>query len=121
MQSLTIVRFSKCLYQPLTGLYTVPTRKQLIREMQVVFPYVPAALNDLYVSLEETFQPTTLCKKIHALLTAAKIEESEELKKYVDPIQKISIVRMLKQVSQIYETLKINKLMEMVCYVHGLI
>ena len=81
----------------LLSLITVPTRKSLLEEVEnVILPHLPQQLRDLYTSLEKKFQPLKLCKHVHDILT--DISQNESLKQYVELIQEITTVRMLKQV-----------------------
>merc|ERR1712142_527213 len=97
----------------LLSLITVPTRKSLLEEVEnVILPHLPEQLRDLYTSLEKKFQPLKLCKHVHDILT--DISQNESLKQYVDLIQEITTVRMLKQVSQVYESMSFDKLLNMI-------
>merc|ERR1712080_265694 len=97
----------------LLSLISIPTRKSLLQEVQtLILPYLPQQLNDLYVGLEKNFQPLTLCKRVHDILQ--DISQNESLSPYVSLIEEITTIRMLKQVSQVYESMSFDKLLNMI-------
>ena len=63
-----------------------------------VLNYVAPELADLYHSLEVEFKPMKLCNKVNGILEYIEQQTEEEYKQYVEPLKKIAITRMLKQV-----------------------
>jgi len=97
----------------LLALISIPTRKSLLQEVEMtILPHLPAHLNELFITLEKDFQPLKLCNKVHQILT--NISQNESLNQYVTQIQEITTIRMLKQVSQVYESMSFEKLLKMI-------
>merc|ERR1740128_1380448 len=100
----------------LLSLSQPPTRLTLLKDC-VRFAVVVAAspeLQDLYNALEVDFNPLTLCKNIDAKLKGFE-EKSDfsSLVMYIPPLRDMTLVRLLKQVSQVYQTVKISRLLEL--------
>lgn len=57
-------------------------------------------LQDLYQFLERDFSPLRLCVRVNTIFEFLQNNEELELSQYVKPLQEVSIVRLLKQVSQ---------------------
>merc|ERR1740128_889190 len=100
----------------LLSLSQPPTRLTLLKDC-VRFAVVVAAspeLQDLYNALEVDFNPLTLCKNIDAKLKGFE-EKSDfsSLVMYIPPLRDMTLVRLLKQVAQVYQTVKISRLLEL--------
>ncbi|XP_057307108.1 eukaryotic translation initiation factor 3 subunit A-like [Hydractinia symbiolongicarpus] len=97
----------------LLGLISLPTRKSVLNDVEnIIIPYLPPELKDLFYVLESKFNPLQLCKKVNETLTT--ISSDENIAHYVKPIQEISIIRALKQISQVYESMSFERLMKMI-------
>lgn len=95
------------------GLISIPSRRSLIAEVEsLILSHVTPELNELFYVLEKKFQPLKLCRNVHNVLTT--ISDNEHFVQYVKPIQEITVIRMLKQVSQVYETLSFDHLLKMI-------
>jgi len=100
----------------LLSLQQPPTRISLLKDA-VRFGVVQAAtqpLQDLHRWLEVDFHPLKLCRRVQDTLKV--IEESEEkavLAQYMQPLRDITLVRLLKQVSQVYQSICFNKLLSL--------
>eukprot|EP00249_Psilotum_nudum_P025011 c29348_g1_i1 orf=523-3702(-) len=104
----------------------VLTRSALLSELSVkgVITYVSPEVKDLYNLLENEFHPLDLPSKAQLLLSklsnlsdklssASPIPEVQ-LEQYVPTLEKLTALRMLQQVSQVYETMKIVALTRMI-------
>jgi len=103
----------------LLALSQPPTRVSLLKDC-VRFGVVTAAspeLQDLYNWLEVDFHPLSLCKKVDAKLKL--FEENSDftsLVMYSPPLRDMTLVRLLKQVAQVYQTLTIKRLLELATF-----
>ncbi|ESO99059.1 hypothetical protein LOTGIDRAFT_142293 [Lottia gigantea] len=91
-----------------------PTRQGLIKDlvkhgvMQNVYP----ELRSLYQWLEVDFHPLSLYKRVTAPLDT--IAKNDELSQYEPALEDIVITRVLKQVSQVYQTIEFSRLASLV-------
>ena len=69
-------------------------------------------MKSLYNVLEVTFDPITLCSSVTPLLKTLAAETSHS--SYVPLLQHAVLSRLLSQLSQVYSTIKINNLLELV-------
>jgi len=65
--------------------------------------------------LEVDFQPLELCKRVEAV-TDPLIGSGSELEGYVAPVREVTLARLIRQLSQIYETLEYKRLLELASY-----
>lgn len=65
--------------------------------------------------LEVEFQPLELCKRVEAV-TEPLIGSGSELEGYVAPVREVTLARLIRQLSQIYETLEYKRLLELASY-----
>ncbi|XP_028403278.1 eukaryotic translation initiation factor 3 subunit A-like [Dendronephthya gigantea] len=100
----------------LLSLPTVPTRKKLVGDLIKlnVLDYAMPEIKNLYQWLEVDFNPLELCKDVEGVTNI--LSENEELSTYVKPLQDITIVKLLNQVSQVYQTISIPKLLELASF-----
>lgn len=100
----------------LLGLNNPPTRASLVKELVRlgVVGLAPPQLQELYRWLEVDFQPLKLCGRVMQCFDFInKWEECSELRKYVSALQDITVMRLLKEVSQVYQTIEIKRLLEL--------
>ncbi len=103
----------------LLSLQSPPTRQSLIKDA-ARFGVVQAAtqpLQKLYNSLEVEFHPLQLCTKVEA--TLKHIQESDDmssLQQYLPSLREITLVRMLQQVAQVYQSICFNRLLELASF-----
>ena len=103
----------------LLSLQSPPTRQSLIKDA-ARFGVVQSAtqpLQDLYNNLEVEFHPLQLCNKVEA--TLKNIENSEEkssLSQYLPSLREITLVRMLQQVAQVYQSICFNRLLDLATF-----
>lgn len=98
----------------LVGINTVPTRSDLVQSLisNKIMKYVDPELKDLYSWLEEEFHPLHLAHKVAPILQY--VSKQAKLQHYVKPLQRIVMVRLLKQLSQIYSSIKLERLQKLV-------
>merc|ERR1712096_270927 len=100
----------------LLALSQPPTRLTLLKDC-VRFGVVGAAgaqMQDLYNWLEVDFHPLQLCNKVDDKLKL--IEESEEfssIKQYTEPLRDMTLIRLLKQVAQVYQSVSMKRLLSL--------
>ncbi|CAN8003091.1 unnamed protein product [Ixodes pacificus] len=100
----------------LLGLNTPPTRASLVKELVRlgVVGLAPLQLQDLYRWLEVDFHPLKLCGRVSQCFDFInKWEECSELRMYVSALQDITVMRLLKEVSQVYQTIELSRLLEL--------
>merc|ERR1712050_259622 len=100
----------------LLALSQPPTRLTLLKDC-VRFGVVGAAgkeLQDLYNWLEVDFHPLTLCAKVNERLNF--IDENEDfssIRQYTEPLRDMTLVRLLKQVAQVYPSVSMKRLLSL--------
>lgn len=101
----------------LLGLTTVlPTRSQLVKDLKrmgyLQHAYQP--LQDLYRYLEVDFHPLAICERVATVIEFVdKCEDGPDIKHYTEALKNISILRLLKGVSQVYQTIEYDRLSEL--------
>uniref|UniRef100_A0A8C3RMM9 Eukaryotic translation initiation factor 3 subunit A n=1 Tax=Chelydra serpentina TaxID=8475 RepID=A0A8C3RMM9_CHESE len=105
----------------LLGLQAPPTRISLINDMvrfNVVQHVVPE-VKELYNWLEVDFHPLKLCDRVTKVLNWVRdqSEKEPELQLYVPHLQNNTILRLLQQVAQIYQTIDFSRLTTLVPFV----
>merc|ERR1719495_2200581 len=100
----------------LLALSQPPTRLTLLKDC-VRFGVVGAAgkeLQDLYNWLGVDFHPLTLCGKVDERLKF--IDENEDfssIKQYTEPLRDMTLVRLLKQAAQVYQSVSMKRLLSL--------
>ncbi|XP_070541115.1 eukaryotic translation initiation factor 3 subunit A-like [Ptychodera flava] len=99
----------------LLGLQSAPTRSQLIKDLVKynVVQHVLPQLKDLFLWLEVEFHPLTLSDKVTKILDFLQEANELELGQYVPALQDVTLTRLVKQVSQVYQTIQFSRLMEL--------
>merc|ERR1719167_506982 len=103
----------------LLALNQPPTRLTLLKDC-VRFGVVAGAssqLQDLYNWLEVEFDPLRLCKKVDERLNM--IEENEDfapIRQYTEPFRDMTLIRLLKQVSQVYQSISMERLLSLTVF-----
>ena len=74
-------------------------------------------LQDLHHSLEVEFHPLQLCGKVEATLKGIESsEETSSLQQYLPSLREITLVRMLQQVAQVYQSICFNRLLTLATF-----
>jgi len=97
----------------LLRLTRVPTRAGLLRDalLRNVHKISPETVKILYEVLEVTFDPLTLCASVSPLLRA--LSDDAAYSQYLPLLQRALLSRLLSQLSQVYSTIKVSNLMEL--------
>jgi len=102
------------------------SRSALISELVAkgVMTYVPQEVKDLYHLLENDFHPLDLSDKVQPLLgklsklsdklSSASPVPEVQLEQYIPALERLTALRVLQQVSQVYQTMKITALSRMI-------
>jgi hypothetical protein len=70
-------------------------------------------LQELYTWLEVEFHPLQLCSRVHTVVEELLADETSPLQQYVPALQDVTLVRLIRQVSQVYQTIEIARLLEL--------
>lgn len=70
-------------------------------------------LQELYAWLEVDFHPLQLCSRVHVIVEELLADEGSPLQQYVPALQDVTLVRLIRQVSQVYQTIKTERLLEL--------
>lgn len=101
----------------LLGLTTVlPTRSQLVKDLKRMgyLQHAHQPLQDLYRYLEVDFDPLLICERVQGVIEFIdKCDDCPDIKNYVEALKNISILRLLKGVSQVYQTIEYTRLNEL--------
>ncbi|CAH2323251.1 eukaryotic translation initiation factor 3 subunit A [Pelobates cultripes] len=107
----------------LLGLQSPPTRAGLISDMVRfnVLQHVVIEVKDLYNLLEVDFHPLKLCGRVTKILDWIKDqgEKETELQQYITQLQNNTILRLLQQVAQIYQSIEFSRLTSLIPFVDG--
>ncbi|KAG1772063.1 hypothetical protein EDD22DRAFT_861614 [Suillus occidentalis] len=105
----------------LLGLTRAPTRAGLIKDAlsRDVLRLSPAPIKSLYTLLEASFDPLTLCSSTAPLLAELCAPDTPYFG-YRSLLERALLSRLLAQLSQVYSTLAITSLLELVTPLEGL-
>lgn len=98
----------------LLGLATVvPNRSSLTRDLKRmgVLTYACPELQQLFSHLEVEFDPLHLCLKVENII--AFMEKSDDLKQYVPSLKEVTVVRLLKEIAQVYSSIEFKRLLHL--------
>ncbi|RXM36150.1 Eukaryotic translation initiation factor 3 subunit A [Acipenser ruthenus] len=105
----------------LLGLQSPPTRQSLINDMvrYNLLQYVIPDVKELYNWLEVEFHPLKLCDRVTKVLNWVRdqAEKDSDLQHYVPHLQGNTILRLLQQVAQIYQSIEFSRLASLVPFV----
>jgi translation initiation factor 3 subunit A len=68
-------------------------------------------IRELYNILEVDFHPLSICKRISPIL--GQIGADSEMAKYVQPLQQVILTRLFQQLSQVYESVKLQFVLDL--------
>ncbi|KAM8924504.1 eukaryotic translation initiation factor 3 subunit A [Pelodytes ibericus] len=107
----------------LLGLQSPPNRAGLINDMVRfnVLQHVVPEVKELYNWLEVDYHPLKLCGRVTKVLDWVKeqTEKEPELQQYVGQLQNNTILRLLQQVAQIYQSIEFSRLTSLIPFVDG--
>jgi translation initiation factor 3 subunit A len=100
----------------LLGFHSNPNRKALLVDLnnRKLLDLVSPHVKSLYESLETTFQPLDLVSKVTPLLASIDQSESAGTKEMVKPLTRLVVLRLLKQLSSVYYTVKVDHFLKLV-------
>ncbi|KAI0236259.1 Eukaryotic translation initiation factor 3 subunit A [Lamellibrachia satsuma] len=103
----------------LLGLPAPPTRSALVKDLMKynMVQHVYPEIKNLYHFLEVEFHPLKLSGRVTVLLDF--LGTKEDLAPYVSALQDITITRLLKQVSQVYQTIEFERLAALAPFVNN--
>lgn len=105
----------------LLGLQSPPTRQSLINDMVRfnLLQYVVPEVKELYNWLEVDFHPLKLSGRVTKVLNWVRdqAEKEADLQQYVPHLQSNTILRLLQQVAQIYQSIEFTRLASLVPFV----
>uniref|UniRef100_A0A673I366 Eukaryotic translation initiation factor 3 subunit A n=1 Tax=Sinocyclocheilus rhinocerous TaxID=307959 RepID=A0A673I366_9TELE len=108
----------------LLGLQSPPNRQSLINDMVRfnLLQYVVPEVKELYNWLEVDFHPLKLCGRVTKVLNWVRdqAEKESDLQHYVPHLQNNTILRLLQQVAQIYQSIEFSRLASLVPFVDSL-
>ncbi|MCO5611126.1 hypothetical protein L7F22_065376 [Adiantum nelumboides] len=98
----------------LLGLSRTPTACRSAQEAlnRNILKRVKPQLRELYNILEVEFHPLSICAKIEPIIS--QIAQDEEMAKYVQPLHSVILTRLFQQLSQVYDSVKLSKVMQLV-------
>ncbi|XP_050310382.1 eukaryotic translation initiation factor 3 subunit A [Anthonomus grandis grandis] len=100
----------------LLGLSQPPTRASLLKDLvrvNVVNLATPQ-LQDLYRCLEVEFDPLNLCPRVNQVIEQIKSDEGgAALQQYIPALQDVTLMRLVRQVAQVYQTIQFTRLLEL--------
>ncbi|CAL8299677.1 unnamed protein product [Merluccius merluccius] len=105
----------------LLGLQSPPTRQSLINDMVRfnLLQYILPEVKELYNWLEMDFHPLKLSGRVAKVLDWVRdqAEKESDLQQYVPHLQSNTILRLLQQVAQIYQSIEFSRLASLVPFV----
>uniref|UniRef100_A0AAY4EX44 Eukaryotic translation initiation factor 3 subunit A n=1 Tax=Denticeps clupeoides TaxID=299321 RepID=A0AAY4EX44_9TELE len=105
----------------LLSLQSPPTRHSLMNDMVRfnLLQYVVPEVKELYNWLEVDFHPLKLCGRVTKVLNWVRdqAEKESDLQQYVPHLQNNTILRLLQQVAQIYQSIEFSRLASLVPFV----
>ncbi|XP_043470535.1 eukaryotic translation initiation factor 3 subunit A [Leptopilina heterotoma] len=99
----------------LLGLNQPPTRVSLLKDIVRlnVINLVSPQLQNLHSWLEVEFHPLELCGRVDSVIQTLQADETNPLAQYVPALQDVTLVRLVHQVSQVYQTIQLSRLLEL--------
>ncbi|KAF7710860.1 hypothetical protein HF521_009732 [Silurus meridionalis] len=116
-----IIGEKQCRLATLLDLQSPPTRKSLINDMVRfnLLQYISSDVKELYSWLEVDFDPLKLCARVTKVLDWVRdqAENEPDLQQYIPHLQNNTILRLLQQVAQIYQSIEFSRLASLVPFV----
>ncbi|GAB6024924.1 Eukaryotic translation initiation factor 3 subunit A [Chamberlinius hualienensis] len=103
----------------LLGLPNPPTRQTLIKDLTRfnITTIVSPQLQELFQWIEVEFHPLQLCSRAQQCFEAIQSnEEMGDLHQYIPALQDNTLVRLLKQIAQVYQTIKFERLQQLASF-----
>jgi len=99
----------------LLGLTQPPTRVSLLKDVVRLNVTQLAAeqFTNLYTWLEIDFDPLNLCKRVQAVIDFIETDDNSLLKQYTQSLKDVTLMRLIRQVSQVYQSIEFVRLVEL--------
>lgn len=99
----------------LLGLLQPPTRISLLKDLARVnvINLASPQLQELYNWLEVEFHPLLLCERVETVIESLNADEGSPLQQYIPALQDVTLVRLVRQVAQVYQTIEFTRLLEL--------
>ncbi|CAG9760936.1 unnamed protein product [Ceutorhynchus assimilis] len=100
----------------LLGLTQPPTRASLLKDLirVNVINLATTQLQDLYNCLEVDFDPLNLCPRVNTVIDYIQTDENgTALQQYIVALQDVTLVRLVRQVAQVYQTIEFARFLEL--------
>lgn len=110
------VKHSKHRLASLLNLPKAPTRESLIQfgSTKNVYNYVHPLIKKLYQLLEVNFHPLTIRDELNAIIP--ELEANSAFAQYVKPLTKVVLTKLFEQISQVYESVKLDYLIQLATF-----
>ncbi|XP_023248195.1 eukaryotic translation initiation factor 3 subunit A [Copidosoma floridanum] len=97
----------------LLGLMQPPCRASLLKDIVRlnVVGLASSHIQDLYTCLEVKFHPLALCAQVDSIVKSILQDETSLLIQYIPALQDVTLVRLVHQVSQVYQTIQIVRML----------
>lgn len=66
--------------------------------------------------LEQEFDPLTLCTRVQSVIDNINSDENGLLKQYITAVQDVTLVRLIRQVCQVYQSIEFTRLLELAIF-----
>ncbi|KAH0944319.1 hypothetical protein HN011_011470, partial [Eciton burchellii] len=98
----------------LLRLSRLPSRTSLLKDIVRlnVVSLASSQLQQLYLWLEIEFHPLKLCSRVDSVIQTLQ-DKNSPLFQYIPVLQDVTLVRLIHQVSQVYQTIQFSKLLEL--------
>lgn len=62
--------------------------------------------------MEIDFNPLELCNRVHEVINTLKSEDTSVLQQYIPALQNVTLVRLVRQIAQVYQTIEFARLIQ---------
>lgn len=97
----------------LLGLQQPPTRQSLLRDVHRlnVVELADPLFQNLHKWLEVEFDPLNLCNRVQLCVDQMNTEENSHLAQYVAAVHHVTLVRLVRQTSQVYQSIEFSRIL----------
>ncbi|XP_053668476.1 eukaryotic translation initiation factor 3 subunit A [Anopheles marshallii] len=99
----------------LLGLQQSPSRALLLKELirLNVLQLAAPQFRHLYHLLEVEFDPLNLCEQVQKIVDDIEADPNSVYGQYVQALKDVTLVRLVRQISQVYQTIEFPRLLEL--------
>uniref|UniRef100_A0A182VQ83 Eukaryotic translation initiation factor 3 subunit A n=1 Tax=Anopheles minimus TaxID=112268 RepID=A0A182VQ83_9DIPT len=99
----------------LLGLQQSPSRALLLKELirLNVLQLAAPQFRNLYHLLEVEFDPLKLCEQVQKIVDEIEADANSVYGQYVQALKDVTLVRLVRQISQVYQTIEFPRLLEL--------